>query len=321
MSAPPVYEGEVAFAAPNAGKPCKTWYKVVGDLEDSAIPPLILLHGGPGGGHDYFASLVDLWDRYRIPLVMYDQVGCGRSTHFREKMGDDGFWTFDLFIAELDNLVDHLGLRGDGDEGDGHRGRGRGFFLLGQSWGGMLAGSYASRRPAGLRRLVLGGTPASFPLFVEGGRRQRAELPEDVRLALEEGDRSGDTESAAYKRASAIFYKKHVCKLDPLPDPVQQAFRNLQDDMTAYLTMQGPSELIVTGNLRDWDGSEGAKNISVDTLLLNGKNDEVAELAVEPWFRHIPRVKWYIFADSSHMPHWEERDKYVQLVGDFLTQY
>lgn len=140
-------------------------------------------------------------------------------------MGDDSFWTFDLFIAELDNLVDHLKLRA------------KGFYVLGQSWGGMLAGMYAARCPKGLKKVIIGSSPCSFPLFVEGGKHLRAELPPEIRKALEEGDRDGNHETPEYKNASEIFYKRHVCRIDPMPLPVQQTFNNLKEDPTSYNTM------------------------------------------------------------------------------------
>ncbi|ETS81527.1 hypothetical protein PFICI_06529 [Pestalotiopsis fici W106-1] len=302
-------EREVAFTAPNSGRACKTWYKIVGDLTTASHPPLLALHGGPGAGHEYLESLADLLDRYGIPIIFYDQIGCGRSTHLRDKMGDEAFWTFDLFIAELNNLIDHLQLRD------------RGFYVLGQSWGGMLAGMFAARRPQGLVKVVIAGAPASFPLYVEGGKRLRAKLPADIQSILEAGDQSGELETPEYERASAFFYKQHVCRIDPLPGPVQQAFTNLKDDPTAYNTMQGPSEIVITGNLKDWDGSKEAQNINVNALLLNGRHDEVTELCVEPWFKAIPKVKWVVFENSSHMAHWEERDRFVELVGTFLTSH
>lgn len=153
----PVTEGEVAFDVPDAGKPCKTWYKILGSLEKTTAPVLIGLHGGPGSGHEYLAPLADLYKPYGIPTVLYDQIGCGRSTHLREKMGDAEFWSFDLFIRELDNLVDLLNIRE------------RGFFLLGQSWGGVLAASYAMRggEEKGLKKLVISSGPSSIPLYGE----------------------------------------------------------------------------------------------------------------------------------------------------------
>lgn len=154
----PVSEGEVVWEAPNAGKPCKTWFKILGDLGSTSDPVLIALHGGPGAGHEYLVPLADLYKPYGISTVLYDQIGCGRSTHLREKIGDAEFWSFDLFIKELDTLIDHLNLRD------------RGFFLLGQSWGGVLAASYAmhqpqGKTPTGLRKLVISSGPSSIPLY------------------------------------------------------------------------------------------------------------------------------------------------------------
>ncbi len=122
-------EGYIPFDIPNAGKPCETWYKVVGDLRNGSVP-LITLHGGPGGAHEYMLPFADLHQKYGKTVIFYDQVGCGKSTRLREKAGDEAFWTVELFIEELDNLVDYLGLRT------------RGYDVLGQSWGGMLGTSH-----------------------------------------------------------------------------------------------------------------------------------------------------------------------------------
>lgn len=159
MTAFPIIEGEVPFEVPTAGKPCKTWYKVLGNLSNTTDPILIGLHGGPGAGHEYITPLADLYKLYGIPVLLYDQIGCGRSTHLREKNGDAEFWSFELFISELDNLIDHLEVRQ------------RGFYLLGQSWGGVFAASYAMPRyhggstPEGLRKLIIHSGPASIPLY------------------------------------------------------------------------------------------------------------------------------------------------------------
>lgn len=221
----PVSEGEVAFDEPSAGKPCKTWYKVIGDLK-CGTPPLVALHGGPGAGHEYLAPLTDVYAQRGVPIVFYDQIGCGRSTHLREKKGDTSFWTFELYMRELDNLIDHLQLRD-----------GPGFFLFGQSWGGMLGGAYAARRPRGLRKLVIAGGPASIPLLVKGYEGLIAALPPDVRSTLEECNKRGDYESEEFEKAASVFYSRHVCRLDPHPEEVQCAFKNLKDDPTAYLTL------------------------------------------------------------------------------------
>lgn len=225
MTNTPIQEGEVAFEAPGAGKPTKTWYKIVGDLATHSGPALVVLHGGPGAGHEYLSPLTDLYHQYGIPVVYYDQIGCGRSTHFQDRMGDASFWTFDLFIRELDNLIDHLQLRSNG------------FFLLGHSWGGMFGGAYASLRPIGLKKLILSAAPGSVPLMEQGLQKLLAALPEETRATLEECERKGDHESPEFEQASKVFYDRHVYRLDPYPEDLLSAFKNLKEDPTSYLTM------------------------------------------------------------------------------------
>lgn len=224
----PTTEGEVDFVAPGTDKSCKTWYKIVGELTSvtTSPPPLILVHGGPGAGHEYMLPFTDLYDKHGIPAVIfYDQIGCGRSTHFRDKMGDTSFWTFDLFIAELDNLIDHLRLRETG------------FDLLGQSWGGSLIGVYAARRPRGLRRVIIASGLASAPLYEQGCQPLLAALPPDARKIIQNCIRNGDYESEAFERASAEWNSRYLCRLDPLPDDLMAGFNHLKEDPTSYVTM------------------------------------------------------------------------------------
>jgi pimeloyl-ACP methyl ester carboxylesterase len=70
--------------------------------------------------------------------------------------------------------------------------------------------------------------------------------------------------------------------------------------------------------LKHWDSSNKAYKINVETLLINGRYDEVTDLAVAPWFREIAKVKWHVMENSSHIPHWEERERYMKIVGGFL---
>ncbi|KAI1777777.1 proline-specific peptidase [Hypoxylon cercidicola] len=298
-------EGEMDWEVPNANKPCKTWYRIVGTL-DTALSPVVALHGGPGSGHNYMVALTDIHEARGAPIVLYDQIGCGRSTHLPEKLRDKAFWTVDLFIKELDKLIDHLNLRD------------KGFHLLGQSWGGMLAGSYASMRPRGLKRLILSGSPASMPLYREACQQRLAQLPPDVRRTLEDCDKKGDHESPEYKEASTVFMKKFVCRLDPVPEPIQQAWANLKENPAAYMTMQGPSEFATVGTLKDWEGWKEAQKIQAETLLLNGKYDEVMDFVIEPWFRAIDKVRWVTLEESSHTSMWEERERFMQLCSKFL---
>ena len=222
MLSVPISTGEIPFEVTGAGKPCYTWYKVVEDLKSST--PLVLLHWGPGSGHDYFLPLLDLAEYHGILLVMYDQLGCGKSTHLRERAGDDDFWTMDLFLHELDNLIDYLGIWS-------------GFHVLGHSWGGMMAGVYAARQPEDLQKVILSSTPASMALFAAGTKRLSKQLPQDTQDALGECEREGDHKSEKWERASIEFYTRFICRLDPWPQELLEGFQNLKDDSTVYNTM------------------------------------------------------------------------------------
>jgi proline-specific peptidase len=226
MSSSKPSEGLVPFDIPDAGKECFTWYKVVGNLHANPNrKPLITLHGGPSACHELLTPLADLTRDYGIPVVFYDQIGNGRSTHLQHKAGDNKFWVVDLFIRELDNLIDYLDLRT------------KGFDLYGQSWGGMLATQFAVSHPPGLRKLVIADSPASVPLVLEGEKALRAALPPDVLATIERCEREGTTDSDEYKQALMVFSKRHTCRLDPWPEELKIAYNHLIDDPTVSRTM------------------------------------------------------------------------------------
>ena len=111
MSNVPVFEGEADFSYPKAEKHLKTWYKVTGDLKSPKATPLIVLHGGPGVGSQPYNILSDLTIAHSIPVIQYDQIGCGHSTDLKNKASAGAeFWNDELFIAELESLITHLRL-------------------------------------------------------------------------------------------------------------------------------------------------------------------------------------------------------------------
>jgi proline-specific peptidase len=120
----PTRTGKVPFKIPSHDLQGETAYEIYGDLESGKVP-LICLHGGPGFPHSYLLPMSLVLTDYGVPVVMYDQIGCGDSTRFPDRMGDATLWNPELFVAELENLKQALGIKT--------------FDLLGQSWGGMLA--------------------------------------------------------------------------------------------------------------------------------------------------------------------------------------
>ena len=218
-------EGKAPFQIPGIEEEGFTYYKIFGDLS-SPSPRVVVLHGGPGAGHEYLLAFSELWTRYGLPVVFYDQIGCASSSHLRHKAGDESFWQESLFVSELDNLLDHLGLRD-----------GPGFHILGQSWGGNLGSAFASSQPRGLKRLVLASALASRQLSVEGQRLLRAQLPPETQKVLDEGAKKGEYDTPEYKASLGVFLKKHLCRVEPFPPDLSAAFKNLEEDKTVYSTM------------------------------------------------------------------------------------
>jgi L-proline amide hydrolase len=281
---------------------------VTGELPEpgaSGPAPLVVLHGGPGAAHDYLVALADLATDGRA-VVHYDQLGNGRSTHLPERGPD--FWTVDLFVRELHNLVDALGVR------EQHH-------VLGQSWGGFLAQEYALTHPDGLRGLVLADTAASFPDFVAEANRLRADLPPDVEATLRRHEEAGTTDDPEYGEACMVFYRRHVCRVDPWPDEVTEGFAWIDRDPTVYHTMNGPSEFHVIGSIRDWQSKDRLASIDVPTLIVAGRHDEATPALQETLRQGIAGSEVVIFEDSSHMPHVEERERYMDVVGDWLARH
>ena len=294
-------EGTIPFRV--NGDVAETWYRIEGDLHPDGPPPLVILHGGPGASHDYLLALGDLADDRAV--VFYDQVGNGRSTHYPER-GED-FYTVDLFVRELQNLVDELGIA------DRHH-------VLGQSWGGFLGQEYALTHPAGLKALVLSNTAASFPDFVREANRLRADLPPEVEETLKRHEEAGTTDDPDYEQACIVFYGRHLCRVDPWPQEVVDAFAWIEKDPTVYHTMNGPSEFHVIGSIRDWQSKDRLGEIDVPTLITSGRYDEATPALQEALMEGIPNSEWVLFEESSHTPFIEERERYMQVVGDWLAR-
>lgn len=198
-AAKPTVEGTIPFTY--QGETFETYYKVFGDLSTSTRTPLIGLHGGPGLSHDYLVPLADL-TASSIPVILYDQIGNGRSTHLREK--PPTFWTIDLFIDELINLVTSLKIDGA-------------FDLLGHSWGGVLASEFELRRaPAGLKHIILSSSLASGALWQQSTGQLLQAFPDDVKAGMGGGMKDPSAFIAALKKFQAV----HVCTLNPVPEEV-----------------------------------------------------------------------------------------------------
>jgi proline-specific peptidase len=284
-----VDEGRIPFRG------YETWYRSVGDGPGM---PLLCLHGGPGSTHVGLTALEPLADERR--LVLYDQLGSGNSS----RPSDPSLWTIDLFLDELANLRDALGL----DR----------VHLLGHSWGGMLAQEYALLQPDGLVSLVLSSTLSSAALWRAESLRLRAELPAETREALDVHEAAGTTSDPEYERAISEFLHRHLCRLDPWPPIVEQVIRST--NLEIYNTMWGPSEAHPSGVLAGWDVTPRLGEIRVPALVLCGRYDEATPRQAEAIAAALQDAELVVFEQSAHLSPLEEPERYLSTVRVFLAR-
>jgi proline-specific peptidase len=279
----------------------RVWYRIVGELDQPAPGrfPLLVLHGGPGAPHNYLEPLGALAQSGR-PVVFYDQLGGGNS----DRPDDPTLWNIDLFVEEVGAVRRELGLQR--------------VHVLGHSWGAMLALSYALRHPSGLLSLVLVGGLASSPLHIAEVDKLREQLPQEVQEVLSHHEEAGTTDDPAYEEAMIAFYARHLCRLDPWPEYLREPLE--QTNLQVYQTMWGASELHCTGNLKDWDVSPRLGEIRVPTLLISGRYDLCTPADQEVLREGIPASEWVLFEDSSHCPHAEETERFLEVVEGFLSR-
>lgn len=279
----------------------QTWYRIVGAGEQPGKLPLLVLHGGPGATHDYLEPLEALAETGRR-VIFYDQLGCGKSA----TPPNPSLWTVGLYVEEVMAVRRALGL----DR----------VHILGQSWGGMLGMEYALRQPAGLASLTIADSPASMRQWVAEANRLRAELPAEVQQVLRHHEEAGTTADPAYEEAMLVFYRRHVCRLDPWPEYVQRAFANIAANPEVYHTMNGPSEFHVIGVIKDWDIVDRLGEIRVPALVISGRYDEATPAIAETVHSGIPGSQRVLFEHSSHMPHAEEPEQFRQVLNAFLRE-
>lgn len=225
----PVSEGHSTWTIPSTGETSSTYYKIIGDLhKEGAPPPVVIIHGGPCAGHQYMIPFWNMYGSYGVPVIFYDQIGCGKSSHSADKAKDVSFWTFELFVAELDALLAHLGIS-------------ERFCLLGHSHGTTVAAEFCLRRqPKGLQRLVLWSAHADKRLVRSELRRL---LYEDAAGAewflkrFEEAEAKEDWNAPGYKDAESLLYRKHITRADPLPKYLMDGLQNKDEVSVIRRTM------------------------------------------------------------------------------------
>lgn len=280
----------------------KVWTKRVGN---NPRVKLVLLHGGPGATHEYFEPCDSYLPAAGIEFYYYDQLG----SHYSDQPDIPDLWDISRFVDEVEQVRLALGLDANN------------FFLLGHSWGGILALEYALRYQQHLKGLVISNMMSSIPAYNEYA--ERVLMPTMDAAALAEIKRLEAAEDYTNPRYMDLLMRHHYIyhvlrmPLGEWPDPIERTFKHLNPKV--YIPMQGPSELGASGKLAYWDRSADLRDISVPTLTIGARHDTMDPKHMENMARVFPRGRYLDCPAGSHMAMFDDQERYFSGLIGFLN--
>jgi len=269
----------------------KVWTKRFGDNPRIKV---LLLHGGPGVTHEYLESFEGFLPPEGIEFIYYDQLGSAYS----DQPDDPDLWTIDRFTDEVEQVRQALGLRRDN------------FYLLGSSWGGMLAVEYALRYGQNLKGLVISNMMMSIPDYNRYANDVLAKAMDPaVVKEIRELEAKKEYENPRYEALLIPnFYAKHICRLPEWPDAVNRTFAKLNKKV--YVLMQGPSEFGLTGRIEKWDRKADLPKLSVPTLVIGAKHDTMDPAHMKWVAGQVQNGSFLFCPDGSHFSMWDDQKTY-----------
>ena len=281
---------------PVVGGKYKVWTKKIG----AGGIKVLLLHGGPGVSHEYLEAMESFLPQAGIEMYYYDQLGCNNS----DRPDDASLWTLARYTEEVEEVRRALGLE--------H------FVLYGHSWGGILAIEYALNYQQHLRGLVISNMTARTQSYLKRTAALKVRLlPPDVRARLEALEAKEDYDSTEYQKIMMEdLYPKMLCRIQPWPEPLVRAFRHLNEKI--YNQMQGKSEFLVTGNLRDWERWDRLHEIRVKTLTIGAEHDEMDPDDMKKMAALMPQGTNAYCPNGSHCCLWDDQKVYFDHLLNFL---
>ncbi len=275
----------------------RVWYEIMGTGDAT---PLLVLHGGPGSTSCRYLHYLDGLAEER-PVVIYDQLGSGRSDH----PSDTSLWQVARFVDELSAVRAALGL----DE----------IHLMGQSWGGALALEYMlTARPEGVRSLILASPLVDTERWVQDANLLRGALPPDIQAGLQEGDETGDFGSPEYLTATDSFYARHVARSGWPPATVPECEGSPGFNTEVYEYMWGPNEFTASGTLQDFDRSDRVAELDLPVLFITGRYDEARPETMAEYQALVPGAQLVVVEDAAHMLHVDQEARFNEAVTAFL---
>ncbi len=282
--------------------PFHVWTKRVGNNPRIKV---LLLHGGPAATHEYFEAFDSYLPRAGIEYYYYDQLGSAYS----DQPDEPALWDLPRFVEEVEQVRKALKL----DRGS--------FYLLGHSWGGLLALEYALKYQQNLKALIISNMVPSIPEYNRYAHSVLMPAMDQKALAeINQLEAAGKYEDPRYDDLlTRYFYVQHILRMpaDRWPDPVVRSFSKLNRKI--YVPMQGPSEMGASGKLVAWDRTADLPKITVPTLSIGARYDTMQPAQMEQ-LAHTVRHGRYLFCpNGSHMALYDDQQVYMNGLLQFIS--
>jgi len=278
----------------------KVWTKTVGNNPKIKV---LLLNGGPGATHEYFECMESFLPAEGIEFIYYDQLGTGNS----ENPNDPSFWDLPRFVDEVEQVRKALNLDKDN------------FYVLGHSWGGILAAEYALKHQEHLKGLIISNMMMSAIDYSNYSEVLAKQMNPDVLSQLREIEKNKDYKNPKYMELLIPnFYAKHIIRMDinDWPEPLSHSFAKINESL--YVTMQGPSEFGISGKLEKWDIKNQISKITVPTLSIGAKYDTMDPKHMQ-WIASEVQNGTYLYCDKgSHMSMYDDQQTYMKGLIKFI---
>lgn len=277
----------------------KVWTKRVGNNPGIKV---LLLHGGPGATHEYFECFDNFFPGEGIEYYYYDQLG----SFYSEQPKDTSLWNTGRFVDEVEQVRKSLGLDSSN------------FFLLGQSWGGILAMEYALKYQKNLKGLIISNMMASCPDYGKYADDVLAkQMDPQVLAEIRNLEAKNDFSNPRYMELLIPnHYYKHLCRLEEWPEPLSRSFSHINPDI--YVLMQGPSEFGIGGKLAVWDRKSDLSKILVPTLTIGAKYDTMDPEHMKWMSTQFPRGSYLYCPKGSHLSMYDDQKVYFDGLIRFI---
>jgi proline iminopeptidase len=279
----------------------KVWTKRFGTNPRIKV---LLLHGGPAMTHEYMECFETFFQREGFEFYEYDQLG----SYYSDQPTDSSLWTTARFVEEVEQVRKAIGADNNN------------FYVLGNSWGGILAMEYALKYQSHMKGLIVSNMVASAP---EYGRYAEEVLSKQmdpkVLAEVRSIEAKKDFSNPRYMELLIPnFYHEHLCRLQEWPDPVNRSMKHVNG--VIYTMMQGPSEFGISGRLANWDIKNQLKNISVPTLMIGARHDTMDPEAMNQQSKMVQHGDYLFCPNGSHLAMWDDQKVYMKGVIDWIRK-